>query len=135
MDTLIWIKCQLAGKMKTTVNDPRLQDLTFEQAELSLNLIVEEETKTFSRYTDLLGLSWSKEDIIKLTTPKEGDKSCPNRLTYPLSIIIKPDFIECLKSSFGLSPNDSKDGIPEGATSLTQVSKEEFIARMGGTRR
>ena len=129
------MKCQLVGKLKTTVIDPRITDLSFEQAELSLTLIREEEKRSFSKYIDLLGLSWTKEEVIRLTSAKkEGmEHVYPDKVIYPLSVMIKPDLIECLKASFGLETqnNGSTPNSPKNATSLSTVSKEEFISKMG----
>lgn len=103
--------------------------MSCEQAELSLLLVIEEEKKTIELYEEMLGLSWTKEEVERITSDKkEGVIKYPSKLVYPLSLMIKPDLIDILRSNFGLGPID-KDG--KSTASLSQVSKEEFINTMG----
>jgi hypothetical protein len=49
LDYHLWLRGRLAAKMKTTINDPRLQDITQEQAEITFYFHEDEEVRTFER--------------------------------------------------------------------------------------
>lgn len=131
--------------MRTTINDPRLQDLDHTQAELSLLLMEEEEDEYFERVESLLGTLWTREDVVNMLGGETGDQQVQRlsslqlkRARYPLALILRPELFKELRERFGLgSDSDDSEGvpgmphIPKDAKSLAKLDKNEFIRRMG----
>ncbi len=135
----------LAGKMKTTINDPRLLDLTHEQAEMSLAFLVEEENQQHAKIEGMLGLLWTRDMIEDMTggeqTIEEVNPTRLEKLRYPLTLILKPELLSELRSRFNiggaaiddddLSYDPGMPYTPKGAISMSTLSKEEFFKRVG----
>lgn len=138
----------LAGKMKTTINDPRLLDLTHEQAEMSLAFLVEEENQQHAKIEGMLGLVWTRDMIEDMTggeqTIEEVKPTRLERLRYPLTLILKPELLSELRSRFNIGGEEIDDDlsvdpgmphVPKGAISMSTLSKEEFFRRVGHKQR
>lgn len=124
--------------MRTTINDSRITSLSYEQAEMSLALIQGEENNWFEKWADLLGLVWRREDLLQSISKNKDitvDAAPPQKLFYPLSLLVNPDLFQSLKKVFELeAPGETKEGmshVPAGAIPMTVLSKDEFIRRMG----
>jgi hypothetical protein len=133
--------------MKTTINDPRLLDLTHEQAEISLAFFKEEESQQFIRLEEILGLRWTREAVESMIgsedTIEDVKATDLNIIRYPLSLIMKPNLVQELKLRFGgsnIEPTEGDDNFnydpgmpytPPGSVSMSTLSKEEFFQRLG----
>lgn len=98
----------------------------------------------------MLGLVWTEEDIMSLATglaKDDGPKSLAEleadtteqrgngSLRFPLSLLIRPELIEQLKEK-ALPSQGGKHGmphVPASATSLSDVTKEDFLRKLGAT--
>ena len=140
----MWVRGRLAAKMKTTINDPRLLDLTRSQAEMTLSFFKEEESKYFSQVEEMLGILWTREDVARMTGGEENSEDISNiradKIRYPLALVLKPDLIRELRMRFELdasSEDDDDDGkprmahIPKNAKSLAMLSKDDFMKKVG----
>lgn len=112
-------------------------DLNYEQAELSLAILQQEERNWFLKLAELLGLIWTKEDLLaQVSDSKENESSePPSKVMFPLSLLLRPEIWQTLKSVFGVeSSEDGVNGmphVPKDAISMSMLSKDEFIRRMG----
>ena len=95
----------------------------------------------------MLGLVWTESDLQKLAhsasdaEETEGQSATirtpmgPNEKTrFPLSLLIRPELIEQLKERIlpgGTRSKTNMPHVPDSAISLSSVSKEEFLRRMG----
>ena len=136
---------RLAAKMKTTINDPRLLDLTRSQAEMTLSFFKEDESNNFSRIEEMLGILWTREDVARMTGGEESADDIKNvradKIRYPLALVLKPELIRELKLRFEIddSPDDDADDdgkprmahIPKNAKSLAMLSKDDFMKKVG----
>lgn len=114
--------------------DPRIQDITFEQAELSLLFLENEELDLFERLEEMLGILWTREDVESMfSTGGEGKASKISKLKYPLALVLQPELRNQLGRQFGLYEDEdpSIPNIPKNATSLSTLSKEDFLAKLG----
>lgn len=109
-----------------------------------------EEESFFNRWDYMLGLVWTEEDIMSLAsglvaedrskslTELEADTSEQRgngSLRFPLSLLIRPELIEQLKEK-AIPPQGGKHGmphVPASATSLSDVTKEDFLRKLGAT--
>ena len=90
----------------------------------------------------MLGLVWTKADIDALTRmaaekeAREDDAEpvpLPDVVRYPLSLLVRPELLDTLTGG-GLPDQESLSGmmhVPKGTLSLANVSKEEFLKRVG----
>ena len=107
---------------------------------------MEEENAFFRRWDHMLGLVWEEEQLEALAEGmrKEeqtvGDleerdaQSSAGPLRFALSLLIRPELIETLRNK--AIPPTGKAGmphVPHDSLSLSDVQKEEFIRKMGGT--
>ena len=131
--------------MKTTINDPRLLDLTRAQAEMTLSFFKEEDLNYFSKVEEMLGILWTREDVARMTGGEENSDAIENvradKIRYPLALVLKPDLIRELKLRFDLEdPSDDEEDdrgkprmshIPKNAKSLAMLSKDDFMKKVG----
>jgi hypothetical protein len=133
----MWLRGKLSAKMKTSINDPRLLDLTREQAEITLAFFREEEYEYRNTLEEILGVIWTKEQVAGLSGGEDSTDNIKvtkvDKLRYPLALILKPDLMKELKTRFGYSDEGTSklDHVPKGTTSLGMTSKDEFIKKMG----
>lgn len=136
----MWLRGKLSAKMKTSINDPRLLDLTREQAEITLAFFREEEYEYRNTLEEILGVIWTKEQVHSLSGGEDSTDNIKvtkvDKLRYPLALILKPDLMKELKNRFGFDSSGDDgtsklDHVPKGTTSLGMTSKDDFIKKMG----
>lgn len=84
----------------------------------------------------MFGLIWSKEDLIE---KKEGSNTDtlqepPDKVMFPLSLLLRPEIWQMLKQVFHISDGKNKEGMPHvpgDAVSMFTQSKDEFLKNMG----
>lgn len=95
----------------------------------------------------MLGLVWTREDIAELTRRTEEKAAAeergeapsdyiPDVIRYPLSMLVRPELLDTLTGGNELSSQENLSGmmhVPKGTLSLANVSKEEFLSRVGAT--
>jgi hypothetical protein len=132
------------------VNDPRIREASVADLETSLLFLQWEENEWFGRWESMLGLVWTPEDLEQIARDEktnQGEKSIkdleaeavvhdPNApLRFPLSLLIRPELLQQLRER----ALPSKGGlfgmghVPVDALSLSQVSKDDFLRKMGAT--
>jgi len=131
--------------MRTTINDPRLLDLTHTQAELSLLFIHDDENEHFDRVESMLGILWTRDEVAGMFGGEVGDQQLQQiekldikRARYPLALILRPDLFTELKERFGLGTGEKNEKgmpgmphIPQNAQSLGMLDKDSFLNKLG----
>jgi len=94
----------------------------------------------------MLGLKWTKEDIVALAANmgKPADQksiadldsestSSDGTLRFPLSLLVRPELLDQLKERALPSQGGMKGmpHVPASALSLSDVKKEDFLRKMG----
>lgn len=85
---------------------------------------------------------WTKEDLLNQTinNPEVNDNSIdstPDKVMFPLSLLIKPEIWQTLKKVFNIEFEEDQDRkvgmphVPGNAISMATLSKDEFIKKMG----
>lgn len=132
------------------MNDPRIREASIADLETSLLFLQWEENDWFGRWESMLGLVWTPEDLEQIARDEksnQGDKSIQDLesdavvhdphapLRFPLSLLIRPELLQQLRER----ALPSKGGlfgmghVPAEALSLSQVSKDDFLRKMGAT--
>jgi len=103
------------------------------------NLIEEQKQKFF---TDALGIIWNLEDFLNNNIEGPQAKKIRDTLFMPLSLVIKPDLMDTIRESFGLT-KEGRQKAPhigggeyspkagESIQSMENLSKEEFKRMFG----
>ncbi len=139
----------MAAKCRVPISDPSIKDASLSELEASLLFIRHEEESFFSRWDYMLGLVWTESDLQSLAKSAasaeenaEGNAPIrtpmgPNEKTrFPLSLLIRPELIEQLKDRVlpgGTKSKNNMPHVPDSAISLSSLSKEEFLKRMGAS--
>lgn len=134
--------------MKTTINDPKLLDLTHEQAEMSLAFLVEEENQQHAKIEGMLGLVWTRDMLEEVTggeqTISDVKPTRLEKLRFPFALILKPELLTELRARFNIGGEAVADDLtydsgmpmtPKGSVSMSTLSKEEFFRRVGHKQR
>lgn len=135
--------------MRTTISDPRITSASYDELELSLSFLIWEEDQFFYKWKRMLGLTWTRKDLdfiaegMRQDSKKksmdeldaESESNVDADIFYPLSLLVRPELIKDLRAKAipGHGGLDGMGHVPGGAKSLSDLSKEDFLRKLGVT--